>query len=506
MRRFGTSALAVLVFAPIGALSQAVPFWPGGYGYTFEEVWSYAPAGGSRYLGLGASSTRVYADRVSGDGASVDYDVIDAANGRLLASEDYKDGYKTSLICGRSNGFTAAGGMFDGIQFRPQGGENAFGWAINMRDNAAYQNTIRLNSYIRPTLDAMGCEDNVIYPAYCNMNYNQQSGELAAGAAGECMLDSYDATTGANRWTAKWKAGDYATAGSVLVTPNTIWVAGVANNIEGNHDGSSKAMHPYLVKLSKGGDVLFTRFYPQYTAQAQINGKNILGMNTNGGLFMVVGGSVVSLDQANGDVLKSFTVFSATTGSVVAVPRSSDFFILPHNTPAQPRAFDVDGNVIQLRMGNPNWERNIVSIMINPANLEQAFITTPTSVSLVNLRKAALADDNAGYNPTAQTATSSAAATRTATASASASASRTSAAVTSAAASSATSRSAAATSSAAAATSSAAATTTSAAAPEATTTRAAVATTTGQTSASFKLSPAGMLYTVLGAVAAMLAF
>lgn len=45
---------------------------PGGYGYQLEEVWSYRPpVNNYGYIGMGASNNRVYADRVTTDGATV---------------------------------------------------------------------------------------------------------------------------------------------------------------------------------------------------------------------------------------------------------------------------------------------------------------------------------------------------------------------------------------------------------------------------------------------------
>lgn len=250
----------------------------------------------------------------------------------------------------------------------------------------------------------MGCEGDSVYPAFCNGNYDQDTGALVAGTQGECFVAKYDAISGKNEWTAKWKTGDFATAGSVYITSGAIWVAGVANNIDGTSAGGDKAKHPYLVKLGKDGEVYFSRIYPQYTVDSQMGGKNVLGMNTNGGLFMVVGGSVVTVDQGNGDVIKSFILSGARSGSVTAVPASSDYLLLPYSTPAQPRVFDVDGNVIQLRFANGAYNDNIISMMINPANNQQVFVATPGSIALMNLRKSALAD-NGGNNPTGQTNT-----------------------------------------------------------------------------------------------------
>ena len=237
---------------------------------------------------------------------------------------------------------------------------------------------------------------------------------------------------------------------------------------------ASRSLHPYIVKLGKTGEVFFTRLYRQFTAEAQVSGKDILGFNTNGGLFMVAGGSVSKVDEASGDIVKSFSLAGASTGSVTAVPASSDFLLLPYGTPAQPRVFDVDGNVIQLQFANPAYRGRAISMVINPNDNQQVYVATENSIALMRLIRSALADNNAGFNPNTTT-TMRKTTTRTTTKVAPTTTVTSTVARTTVAA------------------------TTSAAAP------APVATTTTVPSAGFRMEVTSVLYALLAMLAAMLA-
>lgn len=249
---------------------------------------------------------------------------------------------------------------------------------------------------------------------------------------------------------------------------------------------NDKTMHPYVVKLGKNGDVYFTRLYTQFSVDSQVKGKNVLGQNTNGGVFMVVAGTVAKIDEANGDIVKSFGLSGASTGSVVAIPQGSDFMLIPYDTPSQPKVFDVDGNVIQISFSNPAYTRNIVQLVVNPANANQVYAITPNSVGLLTLRKSALADGNAGYAPSSS---SKATATSTGTASSAVATTKT------------TTKAASTTVAAASTTSAAPATTAAATSPAGNT----VSTTSkAPSSAGFREAPLALVSTLLALLVALL--